>query len=449
MNTIIETFVGAGGAHLGFKNNNFKTIFVNDIWKESLQTLKLNNNELTDKQIICQDINELVKRDLCKEYDIKQGNLSVLIGGVVCKGFSLAGVRNPYDERNYLYLSQLKLVEQLRPKISIIENVPGMKNMKILSKKSLVNKDFIAPISKKIQIDFEESIDDLCKEIDDIITNHKNNRGQIIAVNKKLSGDIQNQELLEKKKKLEIEKLQLEKKRNVLEDTLDKYMYSVFDDIIERYKELGYNVYDKILMCSNYGGFTNRRRLIIVAVRNDLISNSQKEKIIWKWPKITNSDDIKDNLPKPMVHVDGVLTPHLPKLNTVKDAFDLLDYNNINNPKTDLDNVPMKHKQTTIEKFKLITNEKKSDGYSSRGSSNRLSFDKPAPTLVPGHSSFQIHPSEHRSISVREGAIITGFPSTYKFVGSHSDRCVQIGNAIPIHLSNVLAKSCIELLSQL
>lgn len=362
MNTIIETFVGAGGAHLGFKNNNFKTIFVNDIWKESLQTLKLNNNELTDKQIICQDINELVKRDLCKEYDIKQGNLSVLIGGVVCKGFSLAGVRNPYDERNYLYLSQLKLVEQLRPKISIIENVPGMKNMKILSKKSLVNKDFTAPISKKIQIDFEESIDDLCKEIDVIITNHKNNRGQIIAVNKKLSGDIQNQELLEKKKKLEIEKLQLEKKRNVLEDTLDKYMYSVFDDIIERYKELGYNVYDKILMCSNYGGFTNRRRLIIVAVRNDLISNSQKEKIIWKWPKITNSDDIKDNLPKPMVHVEGVLTPPLPKLNTVKDAFDLLDYNNINNPKTDLDNVPMKHKQTTIEKFKLITNEKKSDG---------------------------------------------------------------------------------------
>lgn len=24
--------------------------------------------------------------------------------GVVCKGFSLAGVRNPCDDRNYLYL---------------------------------------------------------------------------------------------------------------------------------------------------------------------------------------------------------------------------------------------------------------------------------------------------------------------------------------------------------
>ena len=46
------------------------------------------------------------------------------MGGVVCKGFSLAGVRNPFDQRNYLYVSQLQLVEQLKPKISIIENVP-------------------------------------------------------------------------------------------------------------------------------------------------------------------------------------------------------------------------------------------------------------------------------------------------------------------------------------
>jgi len=105
----------------------------------------------------------------------------------------------------------------------------------------------------------------------------------------------------------------------------------------------------------------------------------------------------------------------------------------------------MKHQKTTIEKFKQINTDKKGS-YSSRGSSNRLSFDKPAPTLVPGHSSFQIHPSEHRSITVREGAIITGFPRDYKFVGSHSDRCVQIGNAIPFHLGNALAKSCKELL---
>lgn len=403
--TIIETFVGAGGSHLGFKKSGFQTIFVNDFWKESLETLKLNNPELEGK-IVCEDIIELAKKDLCFEYNIKQGDLSVLIGGVVCKGFSLAGVRNPYDERNYLYIQQLKLVEKLKPMISIIENVPGMKNMKILSKKG------IAPISKLYK-HFEESIEELCKEIDEVIIKHKNNRGQIIAVNKGCEGN---------KTQLEKEKYELEERRKNLEKDLDKYMYSVFDDIIETYKELGYKVYDKILMCSNYGGYTNRKRLIIVAVRNDI-------SIEWKWPEITNSNEDES----------------IPNLLTVKDAFDLLDYETINSPINDPDNIPMKHQETTIEKFKQINTDKKGS-YSSRGSSNRLSFDKPAPTLVPGHSSFQIHPSEHRSITVREGAIITGFPRDYKFVGSHSDRCVQIGNAIPFHLGNALAKSCKELL---
>ena len=420
--TIVETFVGAGGSHLGFKHNGFKPIFVNDNWKESLDTLKLNNPELGEKQVVLEDINEIVKRDLCAEYSVKQGDLSVLIGGVVCKGFSLAGVRNPYDERNYLYISQLKLVEQFRPKISIIENVPGMKNMKILTKKN------IAPVSKKLYIDFEESIEQLCEEIDDVIIKHKNNRGQIIAVNKKIGteGEGNNAELTDKKNKLEEEKTALEEKRKELEGSLDKYMYSVVDDIVERYVELGYKVYDKILMCSNYGGYTNRRRLILVAVRNDI-------SVEWKWPEVTHCDEHDT----------------LPNLLTVKDAFDLLDYNDINSPKNDPDNVPMNHKESTVEKFKKIDNEKKSGTYSSRGSSNRLSFDKPAPTLVPGHSSFQIHPKEHRSITVREGAIITGFPRNFKFVGSHSDRCVQIGNAIPFHLGNALAKSCVELFSKL
>ncbi len=415
--TIVETFVGAGGSHLGFKNNNFNVVFVNDNWKESLDTLKLNNPELKGKQVICDDITTIAQKDLLSEYNMNAGDLSVLIGGVVCKGFSLAGVRNPYDERNYLYISQLKLVEQFRPVISIIENVPGMKNMKILTKKN------IAPVSKKLYVDFEESIEKLCEEIDNVIVKHKNNRGQIIAVNKKLSVD-NNPELLEKKHKLEEEKSLLEEQRKTMEEDLDKYMYSVVDDIFERYEELGYNVYSNILMCSNYGGYTNRRRLIIVAVRKDV----NKE---WKWPVFTHSDE----------------DDTLPNLLTVKDAFNLLDYTDVNSPSKDQDNVPMKHRESTVEKFKQISNDKKTDGYSSRGSSNRLSYDKPAPTLVPGHSSFQIHPVEHRSITVREGAIITGFPTTYKFIGSHSDRCVQIGNAIPFHLGNALAKSCVELLS--
>jgi DNA (cytosine-5)-methyltransferase 1 len=408
--TIVETFVGCGGSHIGFDKEGFETIFVNDIWDIALQTLKQNNPKLNDKQIICEDINKLCERNLLEEYNIEQSSLDVLIGGVVCKGFSLAGVRNPYDLRNYLYVSQLKLVEQFRPKISIIENVPGMKNMKILCRNNL------APCSKKLEFTISDSIEEICKEINIVIDNHKKNRGNIIAINKKISVKETN-ELIENKKILLTEKNELEISRKSLESKLNKYTYSVLEDIEEKYKEIGYKVYIKKLKVSNYGGFTNRIRLIIVAVRNDI----KKE---WEWPQIMNDDDDET----------------LPNLRTVGDAFNIMD-KELNCPDKDPDNKPMNHKASTIEKFKKITCDKKDSGFSSRGTSSRLDLNKPAPTLVPGHSSFQIHPTEHRSISVREGGTISGFPINYKFLGSHSDRCMQIGNAIPIQLGEILAKT--------
>lgn len=46
--TIAETFVGCGGSHIGFKRQEFETIFVNDIWNDALQTLKNNNKEFNE-----------------------------------------------------------------------------------------------------------------------------------------------------------------------------------------------------------------------------------------------------------------------------------------------------------------------------------------------------------------------------------------------------------------
>ena len=49
------------------------------------------------------------------------------------------------------------------------------------------------------------------------------------------------------------------------------------------------------------------------------------------------------------------------------------------------------------------------------------------------------HPDEERSLSVREGARLQTFPDTYRFVGSLNSRCRQIGNAVPPLLASVLA----------
>ena len=401
--TIAETFVGCGGSHFGFKKSGFKTIFVNDIWEDAIKSL-VQNDDLDENKVICDDIKNL-NDTYFHDKNINIGNVDVFIGGVVCKGFSLAGIRNPYDPRNYLYLEQLRLVELLKPKISIIENVPGMLNMKILKKSDDI------------------TIMNLCSKLTEICEKHKKVRGKLIAENKKLSNisDEKEKEFLihtiENTKK---EMVQLTQQRNEIEKILENNKYSVVDDIEKIYNELGYDVYKKILACNDYNCFTSRHRLFIVAVRRDL-------NIKWEYPiPIT-----KDNHP------------------TVKEAFDLIDYHGTNNPDIDIDNKPMNHSSNTIEKFKKIkAGIKTDDEYFSRGTSSRLDSNKPAPTLVPGHSSFQIHPIEHRSITVREGATITGFSTNYKFYGSHTSRCMQIGNAIPVNMAYALAEQCKKILNQ-
>ena len=49
-----------------------------------------------------------------------------------------------FDERNYLYIEQMRLVKELNPKVSIIENVKGFMSMKLVEKEDqteeIVNK---------------------------------------------------------------------------------------------------------------------------------------------------------------------------------------------------------------------------------------------------------------------------------------------------------------------
>ena len=119
----------------------------------------------------------------------------------------------------------------------------------------------------------------------------------------------------------------------------------------------------------------------------------------------------------------------------------------------------MNHNEKSVQRFKLIPKGKnivdvmdkvpkdlKISKFYSRGCTMRLDDNSPSPTLVPGHSNFPVHPYEHRSISVREAAQITGFPTNYKFFGNHTKRCEQGGNAVPIPLAFALANQCKKIL---
>jgi DNA-cytosine methyltransferase len=62
-----------------------------------------------------------------KEWDIERGSVDVIIGGTPCQSFSVAGLRKGMDDpRGNLALSFVGLVDWLRPKWVIWENVPGV-----------------------------------------------------------------------------------------------------------------------------------------------------------------------------------------------------------------------------------------------------------------------------------------------------------------------------------
>jgi DNA (cytosine-5)-methyltransferase 1 len=76
----------------------------------------------------------------------------------------------------------------------------------------------------------------------------------------------------------------------------------------------------------------------------------------------------------------------------------------------------------------------------------RLDFDL-ARTLVAGHRALPVHPSENRTITVREAARIQGFPDSYFFCGPRASQPLQVANAVPPALSEAVASSVAASLS--
>jgi len=82
----------------------------------------------------------------------------------------------------------------------------------------------------------------------------------------------------------------------------------------------------------------------------------------------------------------------------------------------------------------------------------RLHPDRPAPTITRNFgtpsSSRCIHPFQNRALSTREGARLQGFPDRYQFYGSKTSKNLQIGNAVPPVLAQVIADEILRSISK-
>ncbi len=121
--TFIDLFCGAGGFSTGFQANyNFELLAGVDYEPSVKDTFLVNHRKKDPNAEFFQyDIRE----DL-PEFFLKN-EIDLVIGSPPCQGFSDArGTRYQLDEKNDLVVHYFKWVDQIRPKIAVMENVKGM-----------------------------------------------------------------------------------------------------------------------------------------------------------------------------------------------------------------------------------------------------------------------------------------------------------------------------------
>lgn len=138
----IDTFSGCGGLSLGLMNNGFNPVLVNEIEPKFLETYYFNHNLHIDNYH-CGDIKDIAQKT-------NFGNdIDLVVGGPPCQGFSMANRQRLLDDpRNKLYKYYLGLLENVKPKFFIMENVRGM-----MKKSSEILDNFYSTLGSEYSIE--------------------------------------------------------------------------------------------------------------------------------------------------------------------------------------------------------------------------------------------------------------------------------------------------------
>ena len=123
--TVIDLFAGVGGLSLGACRAGFDLRLAVEKDTHAAAAHACNFPNACHSKA---DISLMQGSDLLKAAGLEQGELTGLIGGPPCQGFSTMGHRQVGDSRNHLFKKFFSLVQQTRPKFFLAENVPGIMN---------------------------------------------------------------------------------------------------------------------------------------------------------------------------------------------------------------------------------------------------------------------------------------------------------------------------------
>lgn len=121
---VVDLFCGAGGLSRGFMDAGFNIVLGVDFDDAALKTFEMNHGNAKAMKLDLFNHDNINK--IIEFLNINKITVDVLVGGPPCQGFSLAGKRQEEDKRNILYQAMVKTASIIKPKVIVLENVPGM-----------------------------------------------------------------------------------------------------------------------------------------------------------------------------------------------------------------------------------------------------------------------------------------------------------------------------------
>lgn len=150
----IDLFCGAGGCSEGLIQAGFHILFSSDISEMVELTYRHRHEQLgliqgKNTWFERADIRNLTGDDIKKHIsnleifqNLEIPDIDLMIGGPSCQGFSRAGRRDKSDPRNMLFGEYVRVIDEVKPKYVVLENVEGFSDMQFIGYKGITGIEY-------------------------------------------------------------------------------------------------------------------------------------------------------------------------------------------------------------------------------------------------------------------------------------------------------------------
>lgn len=226
------------------------------------------------------------------------------------------------------------------------------------------------------------------------------------------------------------------------------YEGQIKDEILRRFKKMGYNIECRILCAADYGVPQIRKRLIFMGIRKDIGKPKFPEAKYSPDNYITCRDAVSDlpSLEKDLGADEAEYTQ------APSTDFQKLMRGNC---KVLYNHLGTNHTQMVKDTIALVPEggnykdlpEGWGESRKFHMAWTRLNGNAPARTVDTGHRNL-FHYEYNRVPTVRESARMQSFPDDFIFTGTKTQQSRQVGNAVPPLLGHALGEAILEIIQE-